>query len=261
MPPILDRNFQDLVVCPLCKTALKWLRNECVCNSCGHRYSRTISGVWNFIIQPPKFLRQINYEMWKQTQKDYEVWGRNLMETYEDHLADIKTVHGIHTSEFTLAGKVLDVGGHQGRLRHFLSGETSYLCADPCGTVFNGLDGNPALLNAYPCLLEPCNFLQAHAERLPLRESTFDYVHLRSVLDHFFDPYLALCEARRVLHWGGGVMIGTAVTGDQSPIREGSGIKNLLSRFRKKVRDEGLKTGLLAVAKRISGGGERDVHL
>lgn len=261
MRPVLDEAFKAIIACPLCKIPVVWLANECFCDACGHRYLRSTLGVWSFMLQYPAFLHQGRYENWRRAQKEYQAWDKNLEDNYEEHLAEIEWVREIYSTEFSLSGTVLDVGGHQGRLRHFLPVGTSYLSIDPYGDVFEGLNEQRDLVRAFPCLREPCNFLQAHAERLPLKTSTIDYVHLRAVLDHFFDPYLALCEARRVLRKGGGVMIGVAVAGHQSPITEGSCAKVLLSRVRKKVRDEGMKTALLALAKRVSGRTQTDVHI
>ena len=68
-------------------------------------------------------------------------------------------------------------------------------------------------MKAYPCLIEPCNFLLAQAERLPFKNNSFDWVHMRSVLDHLEDPYVALKEAYRVLEPGGSLLIGLTVSG------------------------------------------------
>ena len=103
----------------------------------------------------------------------------------------------IYTDEFKLSGAILDVGGERGRLRHFLAPSCQYLSVDPFD-CFVGLEKFPNLLRAYPSMAQPCNFVIGQAERLPLRPASFDYVHMRSVIDHFQDPFLALCEARRV---------------------------------------------------------------
>lgn len=206
MHPKLDLSFRDIVACPLCKTPVVLHDAECVCYACGQHFMCSAKGVWNFMLAYPSFLAPEHYQVWARGQTNYETWDMDLgqQDDYYVYLAEIDSVREIYTQEFSLNGRILDVGGHHGRLRHFLPQEAEYLSIDPFATVFDNLEHHPNLLRAYPRLHEPCNFLQALAERLPLQTSTFDYVHMRSVLDHFFDPYLALCEARRVLRVGGG---------------------------------------------------------
>ena len=43
------------------------------------------------------------------------------------------------------------------------------------------------------------NFIVAFAEFLPIKNSVFDFVHMRSMLDHVQVPDLVILEAHRVL--------------------------------------------------------------
>jgi len=54
-----------------------------------------------------------------------------------------------------------------------------------------------AITPAYPCLDQHLNFIAACAEFLPLQSNSFDWVHMRSMLDHVQSPDLALMEAHR----------------------------------------------------------------
>ena len=72
------------------------------------------------------------------------------------------------------------------------------------------------MASAYPCLKEPLNFVAGVAERLPFQSKMFDYVHMRSVLDHLHDPYIAMKEAWRILKPEGKLLIGLSVTGGNS---------------------------------------------
>jgi SAM-dependent methyltransferase len=60
------------------------------------------------------------------------------------------------------------------------------------------------------------NFIAACAEFLPFQASSFDWVHMRSMLDHVQSPDLALMEARRVLKPNGKLVIGLYVDGGRS---------------------------------------------
>ena len=118
--------------------------------------------------------------------------------------------------------------------------ESQYISVDPFLDVFQELESNPILMKVYPCLSNPCNFLCCHAERLPFLADSFDWVHMRSVLYHFFDPYIALKEAYRVLNEGGKIMIGLSITGGESPLSDKGAVSSLLSRIKKKTRDVGV---------------------
>ena len=51
------------------------------------------------------------------------------------------------------------------------------------------------------------------AEFLPFKEKSFNWVHMRSMLDHVQVPDLALKEAKRVLKDDGSILIGLTVEG------------------------------------------------
>jgi SAM-dependent methyltransferase len=181
----------------------------------------------------------------------YERYHRSIS-TRDDlkvYLDEIDSVKEIYTKEFSIKGRVLDIGGHQGRLRHYLndSAVSFYISVDPFISVFEGIESHTNLLKAYPSLLKPCNFLACHAEYLPFETRSFDFVHMRSVLDHFQDPYLALREAYRVLVEGGEMLVGLSVEGrrlSMSGILHGKRL--MVLRFYEKLKREGLQ-----VTKRI----------
>lgn len=62
----------------------------------------------------------------------------------------------------------------------------------------------------------PLNFIAANAEFQPFLSESFDWVHMRSMLDHVQIPDLALLEALRVLRAGGRVLIGLYVQGGKN---------------------------------------------
>jgi ubiquinone/menaquinone biosynthesis C-methylase UbiE len=134
------------------------------------------------------------------------------VDSLHEYLNEIDSVREIYTKEFGISGKVLDVGGHQGRLRHYLDDDVSlYVSIDPFVNVFERMDKQPKLIEAYPCLLEPCNFLCADAELLPFKSESFDWIHMRSSVDHFADPFQAFLEAFRCCKTGGNLLVGLAI--------------------------------------------------
>jgi len=116
-------------------------------------------------------------------------------------------------------------------------------------------------LRVYPCLAEPCNFLLAHAEHLPFESQVFYYVHMRSVIDHFYDPYLSLIEANRVLRCNGGIMLMVGIKEEESGISKDSGLSLLLLRLWEKIREKGLQGLMFAIIKRIYNLTQPDIHI
>jgi len=181
------------------------------------------------------------------------------------YLKEIEGVKDIYTKQFEISGNVLDVGGHQGRLRHFLRGTVStYVSIDPYLDVFKNIDSQKNLLKAYPCILEACNFLVGFAESLPFAEKSFDWVHMRSVLDHFSDPFIAMKEAYRVLKHGGRILIGLRVESKNSKGKSNFDwpFKGTFGRIITKTQREGFRGLRKAVLSRIKTlGREPDDHV
>ena len=259
----LDESFAEVLACPQCKGGLDAVGPQRHCAQCGRLFARNADGVWNFMLSSPPFATSTRQRTWQPTQQRYEEWAfeQGYSLSYEQHVKERDTVMEVYGKAFDVRGRVLDVGGHQGRLRHFLRGDTTYLSVDPFADLFRDVESQEALLRAYPCLREPCNLVQAQAEFLPIRSESFDYVHMRSVVDHLFDPTLALYEARRVLVPSGCVLIGLSVTGGASTIQSGSKAAEFWSRTRRKLRYEGVTATGLGALRRIFGVGPKDQHL
>lgn len=218
----LEQQIVEILCCPFCKNGLLKSPTGFGCGNCGLFYPLTkvligqghTENVYDFRLRKPYYCIPQGESLWQETQDNYENFsdefgGRDLLQEYLDEIDSVKE---IYTEEFHISGNVLDVGGHQGRLRHFLKQDVKlYVSIDPHIEVFRGLDQQPNLLKAYPCLDEPCNFLAANAEHLPFKSRSFDWVHMRSVVDHFSDPYSAFLEAYRVSKVGGRLLIGLAI--------------------------------------------------
>jgi SAM-dependent methyltransferase len=218
----LDEQVVEILCCPFCKGELFRSSSGFGCDDCGSFYPLTkvvigqghIESVYDFRLRKPDYCLPQGEARWQETQDGYEKFSYEFGErdSLKEYLDEIDTVKEIYTEEFHLSGKILDVGGHQGRLRHFLKQDGDlYVSIDPHIDVFCGLDQQPNLLEAYPCLSEPCNFLAASAEHLPFKSRSFDWVHMRSVADHFSDPYSAFLEAYRVSKVGGKLLVGLAI--------------------------------------------------
>jgi SAM-dependent methyltransferase len=218
----LDSETERLLCCPLCKCELAKSTRCFTCIACGTAFPmRTIQtsknqteDVYDFRIRYPEYCVPPGLSAWAESQHAFEryVKGYVSQDSYERYLSGVDAVREIYQQEFHLAGRILDVGGHQGWLRHYLGPDTGlFVSVDPYIDIFAGMDQQPNLLRAYPCLRSPCNFLAAYAEHLPFKSNVFDWIHMRSVVDHFADPFLAFLEAARCCKAGGMVLVGLAI--------------------------------------------------
>jgi len=261
----LDPEIINIFCCPLCKGFLEVINQKFVCKDCLTEYpSRSFKQgeseerVFDFRIHRPDYCLPSGLAKWSDVQEGYEKrhFEDSKCDDFDKYLNEIDSVKEIYTKQFNIKGKVLDVGGHQGRLRHFLEIDyvPLYISVDPFINIFQDFESQPNLLRAYPCLLKPCNFLACHAEGLPFLANTFDWVHMRSVLDHFRDPHLALKEAYRVLKPEGTLLIGSVVYGGKSSLKtkdHNNFSQLLISRAACKLRIEGVKALAIIMMKRI----------
>ncbi len=206
----LEAWVAELLVDPIGKEPLAISSNGAASNY-GKAYP-CVNGVLD--LRPFRFLHfSADAQVWAHGQDEYEKWSDDLAFTdatnYEAEREGVREVY----VRFPIIGRCLDVGGHQGRLRAFLSPGQEYVILDPYLRVFRGIDKQPRLVEAYPFLKDPVNFICGMAEYLPFRSNSFDTVHMRSVLDHFQNPELALWEAYRVLRDKGQLIVGLYVEG------------------------------------------------
>lgn len=248
----LNGQTTTALACPICKEELAQTEKECFCHLCGSRYPEIKMDegkTYDLRIRRPEFLNPTSELKWAKFQRIYEkvAHGAAERDNFDEYQQEIDSVDYLYRGEFKLTGRVLDVGGYQGRLRHFLDkvDMESYVSIDPFVDCFRGT-AKPNLMRAYPVLAERCNFVPSHAEFLPFADECFDWIHIRSVLDHLADPYLAMREARRVLRSGGKVLIGLAI-----PERMAKKKKSLTKRFVQKRRQMGLFATLANAAGKV----------
>lgn len=162
---------------------------------------------------------QTEYEKWEATGQGYAL----KVESYKAEITYDRTVY----EHFHLEGIVLDVGGGAGTVREFLPEHVKFVSVDPWLSCLHEIPR--ARIEAYSCLNRPLNFIGAVSEFLPFIDSQFDWVHMRSMLDHVQVPDLALLEAYRVLKNGGNLLVGLSVDGGKSGnISTKQKIKNLI---------------------------------
>lgn len=200
----LSPFFLSVAACPISKEPLAF-KNGSIRAPCGFRYDNG------------DFRVGLDYSKgWAKSQTDYEAWqerhlsrweGADWYYPYVD--SETKEIY----DELELGGRVLDVAGAFG-----LVAQQSALDAD----TFVSLDAMPVLwkdlgrykrFTAHYAGCAPLCRAPAFAEFLPIRSCTFDVVHMRSCIDHFSNPLLAVKEAYRVLVPGGRIIIGVSLEG------------------------------------------------
>jgi len=163
------------------------------------------------LIDARVFLKNTHgYSEWAEGQDEYE----NDVTLEEISLIEYQAeIEGAQPDyeHYQLAGRILDCGGGAGTVREYLSDDVEFVCTDPW--LQAPFVSSPARKAAYTCLNQPLNFIAATAEFQPFVEGSFDWVHMRSMLDHVQVVDLALLEAKRVLKPNGRVLIGLYVSG------------------------------------------------
>src|SRR5882724_1024170 len=170
-----------------------------------------IIGVKDGVVDARRYLQNTaGFHEWDEGQQVYEAWDKRTIEDYRIEIDGVSPVY----DHIRMSGRILDVGGGAGTVRHFLPQGTEFVSVDPFIDYLKGIP--PQKRAAYPCLGQHLNFIAACAEFLPFQSSSFDWVHMRSMLDHVQSPDLALMEAHRVLKPTGQLVIGLYVDGGKS---------------------------------------------
>jgi ubiquinone/menaquinone biosynthesis C-methylase UbiE len=171
----------------------------------------------NGVIDARVFLRNTyGFHDWEVGQQKYEEWessGQGYMDQISTYKKEIEYDRPIY-EHYKLSGDILDVGGLTGTVREFLDTDHRFVSIDPYLEAVFKIP--PAKREAYKCLSKPLNFIGGLAEFLPFQAEIFDYVHMRSMLDHVQVPDLALKEANRVLKTNGKLLVGLHVEGGKT---------------------------------------------
>jgi SAM-dependent methyltransferase len=209
VPLIISEWLQPILVDPLSKMRFVNQSHKGFESPCGLQYGYT-DGVPDFRV---RFAGSA--EEWLVGQLAFESWLDKYFDRGEAEGDFYRTEQAIDSpiyAKFALSGRVLDVGGQLGHIRKYLQPDQEYCSLDPFVGVHVRARNRPNLFASYP-LAVPLNFVGGYAEFLPFQEGSFDVVNMRSCIDHFFNPEIALLETFRVLRKGGRLIVGLTVEG------------------------------------------------
>lgn len=209
----VDKWVEDILVDPLSKARLRRSENQLI-SDYGRRY-HIRDGIYDLRVLTQHIGSQ--FSLWAHGQEEFERWSKEAGVRYkeQEYVEERESVRVVYDA-IPILGRCIDIGGHQGRLRAYLSKEQEYISVDPFIDAFDDIRLQENLMAAYPFLTEPVNFVSALAEHLPFQSHAFDTAHMRSCIDHFYNPELALLEAHRVLKPGGQLVVGLYVEGGRT---------------------------------------------
>jgi ubiquinone/menaquinone biosynthesis C-methylase UbiE len=206
-----DCWVNDILVDPLSKDSLTLSKDKKKLTSNYGKEYPVVNGVFDLRLLKTQTTQ--DQKIWRSGQDEFEMDSASfLIEDNIDYKLELESISKVY-QEIPVNGRCLDVGGNKGTLRNFLNCKQEYITCDPFLKVFDGLEKRAGLLKTYNCLEDPVNFICCDAEYLPFKSSSFDTVHMRSVIDHFLNPESALLEAYRVLKKDGSLIVGLFVHG------------------------------------------------
>ena len=184
-------------MCPVCNAHLQSTNRALACVGCRRAWPQTADFADVFVNdQTPPGSR------WAQRQ--------DLMAaSYRDLIADPPHAVRAYHHDFdpyvaplsACSGRILDIGGGNGLVRHFLPPDVDYVSLDPCTEWLE--ESWDVLGEDFPCLRQPLQFVRGVAEHIPFADGSYDVVLAFWSLNHCADPQRSLCEIARVLRPGG----------------------------------------------------------
>jgi len=139
---------------------------------------------------------------WTTRQQEMEAWYQHLIARPRRAVRCFTDDYGPYSSLLhNLSGTVLDIGGGNGILRHYLRDDVRYIVLDPSVEWLRSEWA--ALANGFPCLKTKPPFIQGVGEYLPFAAGCFDAVLAFWSLNHASWPWMIFDETHRVLKTGG----------------------------------------------------------
>lgn len=219
----MNEYLRERLVCPLSKQTLSLNDEGLLVAPCGFEY------------QGGDFRVGLEFsEDWSVGQSEYEKFEKHWLKTVNNpqSLAELDGELVEVYDKIRMRGDVLDVGGAYGFvIKQAGLDPDRYVSIDPIDMDWNRLL-EYGHIDAHYAICRSAARIRGFAEFLPFADASFDFVHMRSCVDHFANPDLALMEAFRVLRCGGRVVIGISLEGSYK--KEQAGLKGLVKRMSSK---------------------------
>jgi SAM-dependent methyltransferase len=189
------RFLRHLCVCPVCKGGLSFSGDVISCVACGREFAQSRRDSLNLL---PAELMRHDQSNWDARQQEMEEWYRELITHKQWAVECFSHDYGPFSSLLArLTGTILDLGGGNGIVRHYLPQSTRYIAIDPSVTWLGNEWG--AIAETFPCLrARPC-FIRGVGEYLPFPAESFDAVLAFWSLNHASYPADIFAETYRVL--------------------------------------------------------------
>lgn len=207
------------LVCPVSKSPLS-LNDGILSASCGFKYRENDFRVGLEFSQD-----------WSGGQSEYEAFEKQWLKTvnHPEKLSDLDSETADVYDEIKIRGDVLDVGGAYGFvIKQAGLDPNRYVSLDPIDMDWDRLRKYEHIVAHYS-ICQAATRILGFAEFLPFADASFDFVHMRSCIDHFANPNLALMEAFRVLRRGGQLVVGISLEGSYK--KDVAGLKGLVKRL------------------------------
>jgi SAM-dependent methyltransferase len=189
------KSLRHLLVCPLCKGTLRFSPKIISCVSCGLELVQSRHDCIDLL---PSNLVENDRSGWKFRQQEMERWYQELIAHPNWAIQCFIDDYTSYTSLLTtLTGRVLDIGGGNGIIRHYLPESVYYITIDPSIEWFGNRWGQIA--ECLPLLKTPPLFIRGIGEYLPFPTNCFDAVLAFWSLNHASCPATIFQETYRVL--------------------------------------------------------------
>jgi SAM-dependent methyltransferase len=219
----MNKFTKDRLVCPTSKLPFVKQSPEILLSQCGFQYKNC------------DFRVGLEFSKdWSEGQKEYEVFEKKWLEAVNQpkRLVDLDDEVADVYEKIRMQGDILDVGGAYGFVvKQAGLDPDHYVSIDPINMDWQRLVEYKHFASHY-AICKDLPRIRGFAEFLPFSDSCFDFIHMRSCIDHFANPNLALREAFRVLRRGGKLVVGISLEGSYK--RNLGGAKGLLKRLASK---------------------------
>ena len=202
----------EWLVCPACRGRLDRHDAALACRGCAARYPQ--HDPWPDLRPPEtKGSAVTGLDSGTGAPQGWHERQQEMVAAYRDLIAD--PAHARLAYRYDLEpfgglladwrGRILDVGGGNGLVRHILPASCEYVSLDP---DVAWLDASwLSIADAFPCLDEPLTFVRGVGERMPLADASMDGALSFWSLNHAVDPSTLIAELARVVRPAGRVVI------------------------------------------------------